>query len=209
MDYMKKARNFGVFGAVLYKITAILIYALGALALVAIFGGCMTTKKQKRIATQYYAENRKEFAEDCEEAFPIKDSIIPGKTIYIPADNPDLTPTLDSLTRELEEAKRGIATVLIDTSNCPSEYDKLVAKFNKAVAQIQQLKTNYKPCDPDSVIVEGDTIIKEDTRKVEKLTIQLKESEKGRETWRTLFIIFVILFILSAAYNFYLIKYKK
>ncbi|MEA5426798.1 hypothetical protein [Arcicella lustrica] len=103
--------------------------------------GCISEKKARKIADEYYKNSPGEFAQKCADTFPIHSQYIEGITIV----------------RKDTTIEKGI---LLD---CPEQQKTLRCPDSKTI----YIKT-----------VRVDTVVKENTAKVELLSIRLQETNK-------------------------------
>lgn len=171
-----------------------------------VLASCTTTQK----AIRQLDKDRPAAANYCADRFPVRDSISPGDTVYIPADNVDLSFLIDSLYGTLQPVR--------DTLNlCPD----VVAEANRTILaqsrQIQQLKAQYRPCVPDTLRITGPTVYRENTARVAAqgyqiadLTAARNRYHEGRNWWRMACLItwgIVALFILFQIFKSKLMRF--
>lgn len=119
-----------------------------------IFISCNTYKHQLQKAQAVFDGNPNAFAQRCALAFPVKDSVGKPDTIFVhEATNTDYSKTIDSLVGIVETIQEK-APVKVYDSNCIEEYDKLLRQQQALKERIADLQRKYKPCEPDTVLVE-------------------------------------------------------
>jgi hypothetical protein len=130
--------------------------------------GCKPSEQVKRSrALQFYNEHPAEFAKNCADAFPVKDSI--GEDVIDSiktADNIDLSQWLNSLYTELDNLKDRFAK---DTTDMARHYTD---QINTLVARVNAVNREYKPCLPE-VIYKTRPVYQENTARIKALGAQI------------------------------------
>jgi hypothetical protein len=143
-----------------------------------ILASCTTANK----AISYMDRHPETASNYCATRFPVRDSIIKGDTVYIPAKNINYRFIVDSL-------KSGIRPIVIDnTMECAdaiADANAQVDLQNKELEQqnklINQLKQEYRPCVPDTVKIKGDIIYRENTARVNAQQFEIAKLQASKE----------------------------
>jgi hypothetical protein len=155
-------------------------YIAGVILLLAvlILTSCTTANK----AVSFMDRHPETASNYCATRYPPRDSIVKGDTIYIPAKNINYRFIVDSL-------KAGIRPIVIDnTMECMDAIADANAQIdlqNKEIEQqnrlINRLKSEYRPCVPDTIKIKGDVIYRENTAKVTAQQIEIAKLVAANE----------------------------
>lgn len=149
----------------------VVLYAVLKLAIILfiVFAfGCKPSEQVKRSrAIQFYNEHPGEFAKNCADAFPVKDSVGEDVVDSIKtADNIDLTQWLNSLYGELDDLKERFAR---DTTAMARHYTD---QINVLVERVNAVNRQYKPCLPE-IIYKTRPVYQENTARIKALGAQI------------------------------------
>lgn len=187
----------------LCKIAFITLIALGLCS-------CNASKK----AHAYFEDHKDEFATDCADAFPVDSVSTKSDTVIIKANNIDYTGAIDSLSNSFDslrnEKYEDSIKATISHEKCKEVVNDRGNAIARLKAQIEYLRSTYKPCEYDTVLIKTTYTIRD--RAKEKSLQQQLGSEKVRSekykgkflhnrtmlliTW-LIVLIAVILYILS------------
>lgn len=147
------------------------------------FASCTTPRGAER----YYNKHPDKLMAHAARLAPNIDSVgTPYIEQHTPANNIDYTGQIDSLEQEAQKAKDLVDSLLgaVNTQNPVPSIDQGKAKLQKQVgsllAQVQQLKAQYKPCEPDTAKI-IQPIYRELGYKLADLRYQLGAEVKRRE----------------------------
>jgi hypothetical protein len=135
------------------------------IATAVLFASCSASKQAHR----YFDRNPHEFAGDCADAFPLRDSTAEKIGPVRQADNPNYQHAIDSVAQEVAHLK---AQVQADTSLTAAGYRGQIGALEKIV---KKLRDDYKPCKPDTLTVTRE-IYRENTARL------VAESQRHAET---------------------------
>ena len=136
--------------------------------LLAFLSGCKPSEQVKRSrALQFYNEHPSEFAKNCADAFPVKDSVGDEVIDSIKAaDNLDLSLWLNSLYGELDALREKLDR---DTNAMARRYTD---QINVLVGRMGALNQHYKPCEPE-IIYKSKPVYQENTARIKALGAQI------------------------------------
>jgi len=161
--------------------------ATGLMIIVFLMIGCSPGKK----AHSYFAQHPQEFAKDCAGAFPVKDSIGNPMVVYIPAENNDYTNPIDSIKKTTDRLVADINLASRKSlDSCAGSMLYLVERTDKLARQVNDLKSRYAPCKPDT-LYQTQTVYRENTARVTALLQDLavkgeslKQMTADRDGWK-------------------------
>lgn len=152
----------------------------GFLILLSIFilTSCTTANK----AIKYMDHHPETASNYCATRYPVRDSIVKGDTIFIKANNINLSKLVDSI-------KLTIKPIVINTSlecaDAIADANVQIDLQNKEIEQqnrlINRLKSEYRPCVPDTIKIKGDMIYRENTAKVTAQQIEIAKLQAANE----------------------------
>jgi myosin heavy subunit len=127
---------------------------LAALSVLLILSGCNVDKRNIKRQHAYNYQYKDETAKDCATLFPVIETTVETKK----ADNKDYTGKIDSLQAKADSLKN-LATSLSHVPNNHADSLRYVQqtnvlhnKINSLQSAISVIKSEYKPCKPDTVL---------------------------------------------------------
>ncbi|HYH14639.1 MAG TPA: hypothetical protein VD794_05450 [Flavisolibacter sp.] len=164
---------------------------------------CSEVRKTQKAITQLQKHPDK-LAELCANEFPNVDSVGETDTVFIRANNPDLSPKIDSLSSYIDSLRNNALNDSLEASHSKEDCQKVVsrqaAQIKTLSKQAGQLKTIYVPCVPDTLKLQT-TVYRENTAKVTDLNNKLIKAQNelastkeklGNRTWSLWIIIILI-----------------
>jgi hypothetical protein len=157
------------------------------ITLMAAVAGCTSADKQIFKARQIFDKYPNEAAKYCGEKFPVADSTISIKIDTVRGKTIDYAPVIAGIETLLDSAKETVnrkQSTVTDLSGQLSftkiQLSKANNLINNLVAQINDVKTNYKPCGIDTI---KSTYIKTraNTAKILALTAQVVQRSQDQE----------------------------
>lgn len=158
----------------------IIAYIAGVLIILAvlILTACTTANK----AVNYMDRHPETASNYCATRYPVRDSIVKGDTVFIKANNINLSKLVDSI-------KLTIKPIVISTSlECADAISDANVQINLQNHEIEQqnrlinrLKSEYRPCVPDTIKIKGDVIYRENTAKVTAQQIEIAKLQAANE----------------------------
>jgi hypothetical protein len=127
---------------------------LAALCVLLIIAGCNVDKRNIKRQHIYNYQYKDETAKDCATLFPVIETTVETKK----ADNKDYSKTIDSLLAKADSLKNLAASLNhvpnnhADSLRYVQETNVLRNKINSLRSAISVIKSDYKPCKPDTVL---------------------------------------------------------
>jgi hypothetical protein len=127
---------------------------LAALCVLLIIAGCNVDKRNIKRQHIYNYQYKDETAKDCATLFPVIETTVETKK----ADNKDYSKTIDSLLAKADSLKNLAASLNhvpnnhADSLRYVQETNVLRNKINSLQSAISVIKSDYKPCKPDTVL---------------------------------------------------------
>lgn len=147
--------------------------------------GCRTQSKFNKIA----AKHPLWLAEACAERFPI-DTNTRTNTVYVKADNPDLTKEYVELQKVADSLRNKVKTdTIYSEKECNDLLQSQQRKINNLSASIAGFK--YKKCEPDTLFITTTYTVKDNrdlfkaqkhSRELEKVNDRLEQKNKNKNT---------------------------
>ncbi len=166
-------------------------------------------KKQHTLNYQY----PNSLALDCAKWFPMKDSV--GKSVFVPADNVNLLPVVDSLQNYINILLSAAQPVIVNGKVQPLDSLKFINAFNTLQVKYNALKAAYKPCKPDTfktapVFITNTALVTSWQTKYNTVhdslttsTANLKSVKHGKNTWMYIALGACLVIIGGAAISIY------